>query len=453
MDGLAHRDVFVIACAPNGTIWFGTDGGVSRYEGDEFTNLTRQDGLPGNSVRDVYRDPDGFMWFATEDNGISRYDGEKFTNFGTGDGLPSDIVYSIHGTPNGDIWIGTDNGAARYTNGKFTSFSKEDGLAGNVVYAIQDDLEGRVWFGMWDVGLSRYDGGSFTDFSSAEGLIGKMIYAIYRDRDEAIWFGTWDGVSRYNNWQFTSITTKHGLPHNNVTAIFHDIKGNMWFGTDGGGVSCFDGSAWTWLDTRDGLAGKTVSSIYQDSGGFLWFGTEGGVTCYHISDIAPEVEIVSVTTDKIYDDLTNLPVFNVQNRITISCNSIDFSTIPEKRQYRHRIQNSEKGWSKPIKDARFDYTFSKAGTFIVEVQAINRYLNYSEPASLTLKIATPWYLNSHITIPLLIAFAGVLISVGILGLRYYNQRREYQRLRGVHSVGLIPTERATSSLPMVEHSF
>lgn len=429
-DGLSGDMIYDIQGDSDGSIWFASHGGgISKFDGGRFIGFTKIDGLAGNIVRDIYCDQNGIMWFATEDNGVSRYDGQEFTNLGSNDGLAGDTVYSVHGIPDDDIWFGTGSGATRYADGRFGNFSKEDGLAGNIVYAIQHDLDGGVWFGMWDGGLSRYDGSNFSDFSAADGLAGKMIYAIYRDLDGAMWFGTWDGVSKYDNGTFTSITTEHGLPHNNVTAIHRDTKGNMWFGTDGGGVACFDGNAWTWLDTQDGLAGKTVSSIYQDLGDNLWFGTEGGVTCYHLSSMFPKVKIVSVTTDKIYRNLANLPTFNVRNRITIGCNSIDFKTIPEKRQYRHRIRDLDPLWSKPIKEVHFDLTFAEAGTFTVEVQAIDRDLNYSEPASLTLQIGIPWYLNSRIVIPLLVIIAILLILGAIFGLRYYNQRRKYQRLR------------------------
>ena len=37
--------------------------------------LTMQDGLVDNTVTSIYKDEDGFMWFGT-DNGLSRYDGK-----------------------------------------------------------------------------------------------------------------------------------------------------------------------------------------------------------------------------------------------------------------------------------------------------------------------------------------------------------------------------------------
>lgn len=43
--------------------------------------LTMQDGLADNTVTSIYKDADGFMWFGTN-NGLSRYDGKTIKNFG-----------------------------------------------------------------------------------------------------------------------------------------------------------------------------------------------------------------------------------------------------------------------------------------------------------------------------------------------------------------------------------
>lgn len=42
--------------------------------------LTMQDGLADNTISSIYKDGDGFMWFGTN-NGLSRYDGKSIKNF------------------------------------------------------------------------------------------------------------------------------------------------------------------------------------------------------------------------------------------------------------------------------------------------------------------------------------------------------------------------------------
>lgn len=42
--------------------------------------LTMQDGMADNTISSIYKDRDGFMWFGTN-NGLSRYDGRSIKNF------------------------------------------------------------------------------------------------------------------------------------------------------------------------------------------------------------------------------------------------------------------------------------------------------------------------------------------------------------------------------------
>ncbi len=73
-DGLASNHVFTIAQTPGGALWFGTDHGVSRFDGQSWTTLTTADGLASNSVVDIVVAPDGSLWFGTS-GGASHFDG------------------------------------------------------------------------------------------------------------------------------------------------------------------------------------------------------------------------------------------------------------------------------------------------------------------------------------------------------------------------------------------
>ena len=82
---------------PTGVMWFGTDGGVSSYNGEQFSNLTIRDGLVDNRIHAICDGSDGTLWFGTY-GGVSRYyptvrDGEnRFINFTGAEGLPSHFV-------------------------------------------------------------------------------------------------------------------------------------------------------------------------------------------------------------------------------------------------------------------------------------------------------------------------------------------------------------------------
>jgi len=415
-DGLVHNNVLDHYQDSEGILWIGTSGGVSRYDGHQFKNFTTEDGLTHNPVTAISRSLDGTMWFATSGGGISRYDGKAFVNFTTKDGLANNIVTAIHCDPDGVVWFGTGdfwrpgNGVSRYDGnelpplekggkGGFINFTTKDGLANNTVSVIDQAPDGAMWFGTWSNGVSRYDGKRFVNFTTKDGLAGNSVLAIHCDRDGIIWFGTAGGVSRYDRNGFANFTTKDGLAGNVVLAIYRHTDGIIWFGTSAKGVSGYDGVAWTSLDTRDGLAGNTVRSVSQATDGSLWFGTDGGLTRYQRSRTNPKVHIVSVTTDQTYHDFSSIPAFTPRTRVTIEYNAIDSKTLPEKRQYRTRIYESANGqitqhatrntdnlYNPPTKETTFDWTPEKPGAYTFEVQAIDRDLNYSEPATLSLII-------------------------------------------------------------------
>ncbi len=424
-DGLVHNKVNAIHGGPDGVLWLGTSGGVSRYDGKAFISFTSKDGLINDDIAAGDSDRDGMMWLSSIRSGVSRYDGRDFTNFTGKDGLANNYVHAIHCAPDGLVWFaagrsvsrydgkefvnytlpsnsenvpalhrGPDgimwfgtagSGLHRYDGEEFVSFTQEDGLLSDWVRAIYCDPDGVVWAGGGG-GVSRYDGKEFVNFTPRDGVAHDEVRAVHRDSDGIMWFGTNGGVNRYDGEEFISFTTKDGLAHNSVAAIYSDTGGNIWFGTDGGGVSQYDGIAWASLDTRDGLAGDSVRWIHQDSDGSFWFGTDRGLTHYHKSDVLPEVHIVSVTTDRIYSDLSEIRAIKPGTRVTVEYSALDFKTVPAKQQYRCQIRETDADWRKPTKATQFDWTPDEPGTYTFMVQAIDRDLNYSDPATLKLEV-------------------------------------------------------------------
>jgi DNA-binding NtrC family response regulator/ligand-binding sensor domain-containing protein len=412
-DGLAHDHIWSIYHEPDGDLWFPTDGGgVSRYDGKSFSTLNTRYGLPNDHVFCVLQDNNGAFWFGT-DGGAVRYDGESFVTLTTRDGLAHDHVFCMHLDPDGTIWFGTWGGVSRYDpsaragKGSFVNYTTRDGLAGNWVYSINRDPDGVMWICTVD-GVSRYDGKKFTNLNFKDGLPSSIVFPFHSDPDGSLWFGTLAGVSRYDGKKFVNLTTEDGLAYNYVYDIYRDRDGTIWFATGGGGVSRYDGVAWTSLDMRDGLADNTVWAIHQDQNGVLWFGTTGGITCYRQSPNPPRTLIVSVKIgEEEYTHLEAIPPVIVGNHVAIKYSSIDFRTVPGKRQYRCRVYEtgdlrretsdselksqvsslkSQFPYSRPTRETTFDWIPHKPGIYTFQVQSIDRDLNYSEPASLNLTV-------------------------------------------------------------------
>ena len=136
-----------------GWVWFGTWGGLSRYDGNEFVNFTTEDGLLANYVMAMHRDPDGVMWFGTHGGGgVSRYDGQEFVSFTIEDGLAGNMIYAIHQDSDGVMWFGTARGGiSRYDGQGFANFTTEDGLADNWVRGYSSGFRWGdvVWHYAW----------------------------------------------------------------------------------------------------------------------------------------------------------------------------------------------------------------------------------------------------------------------------------------------------------------
>jgi len=95
------------------SVWAGTwGGGVSHYDGKQWTNYTTADGLAGNIVYSIAQDINGTLWFGTN-NGLSRFDGKTWITYNQSIGLLENNVYSIAALPSGEIWVGSKRGVTR----------------------------------------------------------------------------------------------------------------------------------------------------------------------------------------------------------------------------------------------------------------------------------------------------------------------------------------------------
>jgi len=107
--------VFSVLADQQDTIWAGTwGGGVARFKDGQWSNLVEQDGLAGNIVYSLAQDKLGVYWFGTN-KGLSRYDGDRWQTWNIHNGLPSNDVYSI-AIYDDEIWAGTRGGVIRLGN-------------------------------------------------------------------------------------------------------------------------------------------------------------------------------------------------------------------------------------------------------------------------------------------------------------------------------------------------
>ena len=108
-----------------GVLWFGTNGGLSRYDGAAFTTYTRSDGLGSHDVWAMVEDLTGNLWLGTGGGGATRFDGTSFMTVSAKDGLGNGHVQSLLEDSRGRLWIGTSGGAYQFDGKRAVNITRE----------------------------------------------------------------------------------------------------------------------------------------------------------------------------------------------------------------------------------------------------------------------------------------------------------------------------------------
>jgi len=120
VDGLPHADVTCFLPDGDGGMWVGTGfndrGGAARFETTPDGGLriaeTRgaKDGLAGEKVRALYRDPAGRVWFGSERDGLAVPGAAGYRVITTAEGLSDNEVKAFAKGSGGVLWLGTRSG-------------------------------------------------------------------------------------------------------------------------------------------------------------------------------------------------------------------------------------------------------------------------------------------------------------------------------------------------------
>ncbi len=269
-NGLAGNIVKRIAIDAQGSKWFATENGVSKFNGSTWTTYRTQNGLVSNIVNAVAIDQLGRKWFGTP-YGASMFDGNTWTTYTMADGLVNNYIYDIAVDNQGNIWFGTSLGVSRFDGTTWTSFKE-----GFSVFVVEKDVLGNIWLGPGGSGICKFDGVNWYDYTTDSGLVSYSTYAVGFDLQGTKWIGTNRGVAIFDDVTWDTIQKSDGLPNKNVYAVTVDALNCKWFGTWEGGLAKLNGTVWTYFTVLNGLASDKIWDIVIDSQGDLWIGTGGG---------------------------------------------------------------------------------------------------------------------------------------------------------------------------------
>ena len=259
-----------------------------------LTRLGIEQGLSNNSVRCIYQDHNGFMWFGTYD-GLNRYDGYGFkvfrNEFKDAASLPHNYIYTINEDSHNNLWVGTGQGIGVYNNltSRFLPkyylplVRRKTEKIGATVNSIKTDVKGNVFMGTNGWGLLIQAEGTDTAFQltckkgNAE-TTDYNVQAIKIDENQVVWlFIQGVGLCRYDYSAHKILLINNSMP--SATCMETDSTGNLWIGTNAGlfkysiATNAFVKS---YYETTGSLTSNNIESLLFDSKHQLWIGTEGG---------------------------------------------------------------------------------------------------------------------------------------------------------------------------------
>lgn len=278
-DGLSNNSVRNIFQDSHGFIWFATMNGLNRYDGRNFKLIQPEnDGrisLADNRVYSLDEDKHGFLWVRTSPNTVSCYDlrNDRFVDF-TGSGGYKTHYRELSHIGN-DTWLWGEEGCLRasYRNGHFTSeaFSRANGQLCNSEIRRIVRCGGLIWI-LPKHGLYAWSGGRLTQVSRS----GSFMWAAQVCGKTC--FITTDGSVYTFNGHLTKIGTIPGISSG------YDIPGQI---TIGHRWFLFTSSGGFVLDTRTNRIDRTTgelnlprAEVIIDNRGDYWLQDNSGILRY-----------------------------------------------------------------------------------------------------------------------------------------------------------------------------
>lgn len=305
-DGLSNDSVYCAMQDSRGFMWFGTFGGVDRYDGNTIVSLKSGGpegySLSGSVVFALAEGRDGAVWIGTDGGGLDRFDPESgavtaYRVTSSGPRISSDLVYALAAGRDGRLWIGTGSAgldALDPRTGAVVNFRAGAGVAlpSDVVRALSFDGDGNLWVGCARGGVALLRGAglgagdpsaSFESVSLAGASASPTVRSLYADSVGRVWIGTErDGLFLAEKGRTDAVRVP--LPRSaggeaaTVRAIAEDGEGRIWVGTEGEGLVVLapGGSPLGHLRSGPGdrysLPGDYVRALLRDRGGLVWIG-------------------------------------------------------------------------------------------------------------------------------------------------------------------------------------
>jgi signal transduction histidine kinase/ligand-binding sensor domain-containing protein len=417
--GLTVNRVNVVTEGPDGKFYVCLDDGfINVIDNGRISNLPILQPSWNESVRDIHVEKDGTMWICSY-KGIIRKDHRGETLYTTKEGLSSNSVRRVFKDSKGRLWFGTRTGGVmQFVNGKISKiYNRASGLASDYVLAVEEDSRGHLLIGTHSGGLNIIsEDGSVTVHHIKADDDGLLIFNIHVDSNDDIFLATSVGLYHfsYATKKFTRIHLTESVKGESFFDWVEDKAGNVWITTNIGILQCRKSDVMQFLQGKsqgakskifndfDGMKNKECTGATRStlaSTGEVWVPTIEGICIVNpkrlqINAIVPPVYITEVVTDR--DTIPhpgNEIVLEPGNfRITLRFTSLSL-LAPSKVRFMYKLDQVDNDWkSAEALNRTVDYTNLSPGDYTFHVKAANNDGVWNEKGvSLMIKIKPFYY--------------------------------------------------------------
>ncbi len=206
------------------------------------------DGLASSVIHRISRDSQGFIWFAAR-GGLSRFDGYEFTRYRFSNQEAPQLVHTVLETHDGVLWIGANDGLYRVERTEATEVKPASGTIKNGVrllntkkvsnhsfWCMFEDKQNRLWVGLHNFFLvENRDADKITlkeyPFNTQENKddFNSSIRDIIETKDGSIWIAMVNGTCRLlPDGRWIEYSVPHIPTFMNPFSIIEDHNGLIW---------------------------------------------------------------------------------------------------------------------------------------------------------------------------------------------------------------------------------
>jgi len=261
-----------------GYLWFGTFGGISRFNGKNFVNYDIKEGLPSKYCDEIIEDKKGRLWIATR-RGLSMFGGKKFTNYQHPDSNYASYIGHLNEGKDGYIrfllGVNGKNAMCRVKSGVIVKDVHPKGFQDSSLSLYLLLENGTAIFRAPHSGYILYPDGRLQVLPEIKYKYAKVL--LKPGEPNSFYYASESGVFYRKNGISTKINNL-SFKDQILTAFYIDWEGRLWLADDRGVyVLSPNGSQVFFIDGHKELPGYLVPSIFQDKQGTHWICTFRGL--------------------------------------------------------------------------------------------------------------------------------------------------------------------------------